>query len=174
MKANNSPIISKELSQTGVREPGCPTFIRLVTSEESARGKYPSSQSGFSAQAISSVQFRSVQLLNRVWLFVTPWTAACQASLSITNSQSLFKLMSIESVMPSNHLILCRPLLLLPSIFPCIRVFPNESSFRNCILKWDSYQSVLGSQKSFRWLQSQKAFRGPFWILNIVSFLSAL
>ena len=66
MKANNSSIISKELSQTGVREPGCPTFIRLVTSEESARGKYPSSQSGFSAQAISSVQFRSVQLLNRV------------------------------------------------------------------------------------------------------------
>ena len=69
----------------------------------------------------------SVQLLNRVQLFVTPWTAACQASLSITKSQSLLKLMSMESVMPSNHLILCHPLLLLPSIFPSIKVFSNES-----------------------------------------------
>ena len=67
-------------------------------------------------------QFRSVQLLS-VWLFATPWTAARQASLSITNSWSLLKLMSIESVMPSNHLIFCRHLLLLPSIFPSIRVF---------------------------------------------------
>ena len=70
--------------------------------------------------------FSSVQSLSRVQLFSTPWTAACQASLSITNSQSLLKLMSIESVMPSNHLILCCPLLL-PSIFPSIRVFSNES-----------------------------------------------
>ena len=69
----------------------------------------------------------SVQSLSRVWLFTTPWTTACQASLSITNFQSLLKLMSIESVMPSNHLILCRPLLLLHSIFPSIRVFSNES-----------------------------------------------
>ena len=70
----------------------------------------------------------SVQSLSRVWLFVTPWTTARQASLSITNSQSLPNLMSIESVMPSNHLILCCPLLLLPSIFPSIRVFSNESA----------------------------------------------
>ena len=70
---------------------------------------------------------QSVQSLSCVRLFVTPWTAAHQASLSITNSQSLLKLMSTESVMPSNHLILCRPLLLLPSIFPSIRVFPSES-----------------------------------------------
>ena len=70
-----------------------------------------------------------VQLLSHVWLFVTPWTAAHQASLSITNSQSLLKLKFIESVMTSNHLILCRPLLLLPSIFPSIRVFSNESVF---------------------------------------------
>ena len=70
----------------------------------------------------------SVQLLSRVWLFVTPWTAACQASLSITNSRSSFKLISTESVMPSNHLILCRPLLLPPSIFPSIRVFKWVSS----------------------------------------------
>ena len=69
----------------------------------------------------------SVQSLNRVWLFVILWTTARQASLSITNSQSLLKLMSIESVMPSNHLILCRPLLLPPSIIPSIRVFSNES-----------------------------------------------
>ena len=71
--------------------------------------------------------FSSVQLLSRVQLFVTPWTAARQASLSITNSRSLLKLMSIASVMPSNHLILCHPLLLQPSIFPSIRIFSNES-----------------------------------------------
>ena len=71
----------------------------------------------------------SVQSLSQVWLFVTPWTAACQASLSITNSWSPPKTMSIESVMPSNHPILCRPLLLLPSIFPIIRVFSNESAW---------------------------------------------
>ena len=78
----------------------------------------------------------SVQLLSCVQLFATPWTAASQASLSITNSQSLLKLMSIESVMPSNHL--CRPLLLLPSIFPSIRVFSNESVL--CI-RWPKYWS---------------------------------
>ena len=72
--------------------------------------------------------FSSVQPLSRVQLFATPWTAACQASPSITNSQSLLKLMSIRLVMPSNHLILCYPLLL-PSIFPSIRVFSNESVF---------------------------------------------
>ena len=75
----------------------------------------------------SSVQFSSVQSLSPVWLFVTPWTAALQASLSITTSWSLLKLMSIVSVMPSTHLILCHLLLLLPSIFPSIRVFSNES-----------------------------------------------
>ena len=75
----------------------------------------------------SSVQFSPVQSLSCVWLFATPWTAARQASLSITNSRSLLKLMSIESVMSSNHLILCRPLLLLPSIFPSIRVFSKKS-----------------------------------------------
>ena len=73
-------------------------------------------------------QFSSVQSLSHVWLFVTPWTAARQASLSITNSWSLLKLMSIELLMPSNHLIFCHPLLLLPSVFPSIRVFSNVSS----------------------------------------------
>jgi len=75
-----------------------------------------------------SVHFSSVQSLSRVRLFATPWIAACQASLSITNSRSSPRLTSIESVMPSSHLILCRPLLLLPSIPPSIRVFPNEST----------------------------------------------
>ena len=78
----------------------------------------------------------SLQSLSRVWLFATPWTAAHQASLSITNYQSLLKLMSIELVMPSNHLILCHPLLLLPSVFPNIRVFSNESAL--CI-RWPKY-----------------------------------
>ena len=72
--------------------------------------------------------FSSVQSLSHVWLFATPWTAAGQASLSTTNSQSLLKLMSIESLMPSNHLILCHSLLFKPSVFPSIRVFSNESS----------------------------------------------
>ena len=76
------------------------------------------------------VHFSSVQSLSPVWLFATPWTTAHQASLSINNSRSLFKLMSIESVMPSNDLILCRPLLLLPPIPPSIRVFSNESALR--------------------------------------------
>ena len=75
-------------------------------------------------------QFSSVQMLSHVRLFVTPWTAAHQASLSIINSRSSLKLMSIESVMPSNHLILCCPLLLPPSIFPSVRVFSNESVLR--------------------------------------------
>ena len=79
--------------------------------------------------------FSSVQSLSHVRLFATPWTAAHQASLSITNSQSLLKLMSIKLVMPSNHLLLCHPLLLLPSIFPTIRVFSNESVL---LIRWPS------------------------------------
>ena len=85
-----------------------------------------------------SVQFSSVQLLSHVWLFATPWIAARQASLSITNSQSSPKLTSIESVMPSSHLILWRPLLLLPPIPPSIRVFSNESNLR---MRWPKYWS---------------------------------
>ena len=83
-------------------------------------------------------KFSSVQLLSRVQLFANPWTAARQASLSITNSRSLLKLMSIQMVMPSYQLILCRPLLLLPSIFPSIRFFSNESVL--CI-RWPKYWS---------------------------------
>ena len=84
------------------------------------------------------VSLSSVQLLSHVRLFVTPWTAACQAFLFIINSQSLLKLMSIESVIPSNHLILCCPLLLLPSVFPSIRVFSNESVLH---IRWPKYWS---------------------------------
>ena len=87
---------------------------------------------------MQALQFSSVQLLSRVWLFVTPWTAALQTSLSITISQSLLKLMCIESVMPSNHLILCFPLILPPSISPSIRVFSNESVLR---IRWPKYWS---------------------------------
>ena len=85
-------------------------------------------------------QFNSVQSVSHVRLFATPRTAACQAYLSITNSRSLPKLMSIESVMLSNHLILCHPLLLLPSIFPSIRVFSNESALR---IRWPKYWSFI-------------------------------
>ena len=96
-----------------------------------------------------------VQLLNCVWLFVTPWTAACQTSLSITNSQSLLKLMSIKLVMPSNHLILCHPLVLLPSIFPRIRVFSNELALH---ISWPN----IGASASASVLQ---------WILRTDFFL---
>ena len=91
------------------------------------------------------VQFSSVHSFSHVQLFATPWTAAHQAFLSITNSQRLLKLMSIESVMPSNHLILCHPLLLLPSIFPSIRVFSNESAL---LIMWSKYWSFCFSISS--------------------------
>ena len=94
----------------------------------------------------SSVQFSSVQSLGRVQLFATPWITACQASLSITNSRSPPKPKSLESVMPSNHLILCRPLLLLPDIFPSIRVFSNKSALR---IRWPKYWSFSFSISPF-------------------------
>ena len=134
----------------------------------------------FLLQSVRSVQFSSVQLLSRVQLSVTPWTAARQAFLSITNSWSLSKLMSIESVMPSNHPILCHLLLLLPSIFPSIGVFSNESvthirgpkhwSFSFNIspsnehsgpisskLDWLDLLAVQGTLKSFLQYHSSKA-----------------
>ena len=89
-------------------------------------------------RTIWNYQFSWVQLFSCVRLFATPWTAACQASLSVTNSRSLLKLLSIKSAMPSNQLILCHPLLLLPSIFPSIRVFSNESVL--CI-RWPKHWS---------------------------------
>ena len=93
---------------------------------------------GFRLERTVLLSFSSVQSPSCVQLFATPWTTAPQASLSITNSRSLLKLMSIELVMPSNHLILCHPLLLLPSIFPSIRVFSSESALCN---RWPKYWS---------------------------------
>ena len=98
---------------------------------------------------IPSVHFISVQLLSNIWLFVTPWTTTHQASLFIINFQSLFKLMSVESVMLSNHVILCCPLLLLPSVSPSIRVFSNESVLH---IRWPKYWSFsfsIGSSNEY-------------------------
>ena len=124
------------------------------------------------------VMFSSVQSLSHVWLFETPWTAACQASLSITNSRNPPKLMSFESVMPSNNLILCRPLLLLHSIFPSIGVFSNESPFHS---RWPKYcgpfQNLMDRQlenfswnfikKSIKFLSSSLSFFLGIWRLHI-------
>ena len=103
-----------------------------------------------------ALHINSVQSLSCVRLFVTPWIAACQASLSITNSRSLLKLMSIESMLPSNHLILCHPLLLLPSIFPSIRVFSIESAL--CIRrpKYWSFSFSIRPSKEYSGLISYR------------------
>ena len=140
-------------------------------------------------------QLSSVQSLSRVWLFVTPWTTACHTSLSITNSQSLPKLMSIESVIPSNYLILCRPLLFLPSILPSITVFSNESALcirwpKDCSfsfnispsnehprvisfrMDWLNLLAVQGSLKSLLQHYSSKALihrHSAFFIVQLTS-----
>ena len=111
---------------------------------------------------ITHHQFSSVQSLSRVWLFATPWIAAHQASLSITNSRSSPRLTSIESVMPSSHLILCHPLLLLPPILPSIRVFSNESTLR---MRWPKYWSfwlveAIFSYKARQWM---KEYHWQLW-----------
>ena len=106
------------------------------------------------ASMFYKTQLSSVQLLSHVQLFATPWTAARQASLSITNSQSLLKLKSIESVIPSSYLILCRLLLLLPSIFPSIRVFSNESAL--CI-RWPNnwnFSFSISPSNEYSWMIS--------------------
>ena len=97
------------------------------------------------------IQFSSDQLLSHIRIFATPWTAARQASLFITNSQSLVKFMPIESVMPYNHLILCHPLLLSPSIFPSIKVFSNESGLR---IRWPKYWSFSFNTNLSTWTSS--------------------
>ena len=104
---------------------------------------------GLFQRVICSHQIRSDQLLSRVRLFATPWIAACQASLSITNSWSSPRLTSIESVMPSSHLVLCRPLLLLPPIPPSIRVFSNESTL---CMRWPKYWSFSFSISPGKWI----------------------
>ena len=115
------------------------------------------------------MQFSSVQSLSHVQLFETPWTVALQASLSITNSQSLLRLLSIEVVMPSNHLILCRPLLLLPSIFPSIRVFSNESALRMRGPKYWSFSFNISTSSEYSGLIS---FRIDWFDLLAVQGLS--
>ena len=95
------------------------------------------------------MQFSSVQSFSRVWFFVTPWMAARQAFLSISNSRNLLKPMSIESVMPSRHLILCHPLLLPPSIFPSIKVFSNESVLH---IRWPKVLELQLQHQSFQWI----------------------
>ena len=116
---------------------------------------------------VYGVQFSSVQSLSHVRLFVTPWIAARQASLSITNTQSSPKLMSIESVMPSSHLILCHPLHLPPSIFPSTRVFSNESALH---IRWPKYWSFSFSF-SFS-ISPSNEYSGliSFWIDWLISF----
>ena len=123
-------------------------------------------KSEFQIVRIKLAQFSPVQLLSHVRLFAIPWTAACQASLSITNSQSLLKLTSIESVMPSNHLILCRPLLLLPSIFPCIRIFSSEPALR---IRWPKYWSFSFSISPSN-ERSGLISPTPFFFLGLISF----
>ena len=103
---------------------------------------------------ISLISVSPVQSLNHIQLLVTPWTAARQASLSITNSRSLFKLMSIELVMPSNHFILCCPFLLPPSIFPSIRVFSNESVLHIRCPKYWSFSLSISPSKEYTGLIS--------------------
>ena len=116
--------------------------------------------------------FSSVQLLSHLHLFVTPWTAACQASLSIANSQSLLKFMTIESVMPFNHLILCHPLLLPPSIFPSIRVFSNELVLH---ISWPKYWSFSFSISPSNEYSGLISFRmGWFDLLAVQGTLKSL
>ena len=113
------------------------------------------------------ITFSSVQLLSLVRLFATPWTAARQASLSVTNSQSSLKLMSIELVMPSNHLILCRPLLLPPSIFPSIRAFPNELTLH---IRWPkdwSFSFSIGPSSEYSGLISFRMYWLDFHICDL-------
>ena len=102
-----------------------------------------------SNRSFSLSQFSSVQLLSCVQFFATPWSVARQASLSITNPQSLLKLMSIESVIPSSHLILCRPLLLPPSIFPSVRVFSNESVLHIRLPKYWSFSFSISPSNEY-------------------------
>ena len=107
----------------------------------------------------------SVQLLSCVQLFVTPWPAACQVSLSITNTRSLLKLIIIKLVMPSNHLILCHPLLLLPAVFPSIRVFSNESVL---LIRWPKYWSFSFSISPFSEYSDLISFRMDWFDLLAV------
>ena len=149
--ASDSVVPSKQMGFPGGSEVKNPPANAGELGSIPGSGRYPKEGNGNSLQYsclrnpmdrgawwATIHQFSSVQSLGQVQFFVTPWTAARQAILSITNSQSLLKLMSVESVMPSNHLILCRPFLLLPSIFPSIRAFSYESALQ---ISWPKYWS---------------------------------
>ena len=136
------------LSYPTLQTNSCPVFFRR---------KIASISIIISFSKHSSVQFSSVQSLSRVQLFATPWIVAHQASLSIINSRSSLRLTSIESVMPSSHLILCCPLLLLPPVPPSIRVFSNESTLR---MRWPKYWSFSFSKTL---LDEQKTLVNKFW-----------
>ena len=127
------------------------------------------------SELLISIQFSSVQSLSRVRLFVTPWITALQASLSITNSWSLLKFMSIKLVIPSSHLILCRPLFHLPPIPPSIRVFSNESTLQ---MRWPKYWSFSFSiipSKEIPGLISNKYFFHPYiWASTRVTLIWAV
>ena len=124
-----------------------PVFLpRASCGQRSLAGYSPQGQKELVCLKRPFLQFSSVQSLSHVRLFAIPWTAAHQASLSITNSRNLFRLMSVESVIPSNHLILCCPLLLPPSIFPSIRVFSNKPVLR---IRWPKYWSFSFSISPF-------------------------
>ena len=136
-----SPIVhlAQQIQPEAGGEVICSWFCCSFTSLVMVPGVHSLSFSTFICRKNYQFKECSVQCsLCCVWLFATPWTAACQASLSISNSRSPLKLMSIELVMPSNHLILCRPLLLLPSIFPIIRVLSNELTLW---IRWPKYWS---------------------------------
>ena len=140
-----------------VRHCTCPaTFLGVCRQYSVKRG-------GVTANSASTPphQFSSDQSLSRVRLFATPWPAALQASLSITNSQSLLKLMSIESVMPSSHLILCRPLLLQPSIFPSNRIFSSETVLH---MRWPKYWSFSFNISPSNEYSGLISFRMTSWI----------
>ena len=122
---------------------------------------------------LSSVQFSSVQSLSHVWLFAIPWITARQASLSISNSQSSPKLMSIESVMPFSHLIFCRPLLLLPLIPPSIRVFSNESTLHMRWPKSWSFSFSISSPNEYFWVDFLQDWLGTTY-LNALDYVLQL
>ena len=120
------------------------------------RGVWQATVHGVKKESNTTPWLSSVQLLSSVWLFSAPWTAAHQASLSITNSWSWLKLMSIESVMPSNHLILCHPLLLPPSIFPSIRVLSSESTLCIRLPKYWSFSFSISPSNEYSGLISYR------------------
>ena len=160
---------SLQVNSLPPKPPGSPRILEWVAYPFAWGSSQPRNQTGVSCIAgrfftswatreapkgSCSVQFSSIQLLSHVQLFATPWTAAHQASLSITNSQSLLKLMSIESVMPSNQFILFHPLLILPYIFPSIRVFSNESVLHSRWPKCWSFSFSISSSNEYSGLIS--------------------